>query len=111
MVKIGSSLIASREVGLSAERLSGSPQKLPRSGPGREVLVVSSGAVVSGIKTRVTRISQSLPVKQVAAAVGQSQLMWAYEKAFERLSLAWFKSCSPRRPRGSPTILNARTTS
>ena len=30
---------------------------------------------------------KSLPVKQAAAAVGQSRLMWAYEKAFERLGV------------------------
>ncbi|HSN04408.1 MAG TPA: glutamate 5-kinase, partial [Nitrospira sp.] len=30
---------------------------------------------------------KSLPVKQAAAAVGQSRLMWAYEKAFERLHI------------------------
>ena len=29
----------------------------------------------------------SLPVKQAAAAVGQSRLMWAYEKSFERLGI------------------------
>jgi glutamate 5-kinase len=30
---------------------------------------------------------KSLPVKQAAAAVGQSRLMWAYEKGFERLGV------------------------
>ncbi len=89
VVKIGSSLIASRETGLSAERLERLAAEIAEvRAQGREVLVVSSGAVVSGIKKLGLReYPKSLPVKQAAAAVGQSQLMWAYEKAFERLNL------------------------
>ncbi len=89
IVKIGSSLIASRETGLSAERLERLAAEIAEiRGQGRDVLVVSSGAVVSGIKKLGLReYPKSLPVKQAAAAVGQSQLMWAYEKAFERLNL------------------------
>ena len=53
---------------------------------GCEILVVSSGAIVSGItKLGLREYPKSLPVKQAAAAVGQSRLMWAYEKAFEPL--------------------------
>ena len=55
---------------------------------GREVLIVSSGAIVSGIKKLgLKEYPKSLPVKQAAAAVGQSRLMWAYEKSFERLDV------------------------
>ena len=50
--------------------------------------MVSSGAIVSGIrKLQLKEYPKSLPVKQAAAAVGQSRLMWAYEKAFERLNI------------------------
>jgi len=53
---------------------------------GRDVLVVSSGAIISGIqKLGLTAYPKNLPDKQAAAAVGQSRLMWAYEKAFESL--------------------------
>ncbi|MFO0767398.1 MAG: glutamate 5-kinase [Nitrospiraceae bacterium] len=89
VVKIGSSLVASRAQGLSAdriERLAGEVAAV--RGQGREIVLVSSGAVVSGIKKLGLReYPKSLPVKQAAAAVGQSQLMWAYEKAFEPLDL------------------------
>ncbi len=89
VIKIGSSLIASRESGLSAdhiERLAGEIADVRAQA--REVIVVSSGAVVSGIKKLGLReYPKSLPVKQAAAAVGQSHLMWAYEKAFESLGL------------------------
>lgn len=89
VIKIGSSLIASRESGLSADRIARLARQIAdvRS-QGREVLVVSSGAVVSGIKKLGLReYPKNLPVKQAAAAVGQSHLMWAYEKAFESLGL------------------------
>lgn len=89
VVKIGSSLIASRATGLRPEQIERLADEIAalRSG-GREVLVVSSGAIVSGIKKlQLKEYPKSLPVKQAAAAVGQSRLMWAYEKAFERLGI------------------------
>ncbi|HET6678786.1 MAG TPA: glutamate 5-kinase [Nitrospira sp.] len=89
VVKIGSSLVSSREAGLEPERIDqlADDIALLRSA-GREVLIVSSGAIVSGInKLALKEYPKSLPVKQAAAAVGQSRLMWAYEKSFERLGL------------------------
>ena len=87
VVKIGSSLVASRESGLRTDRidrLAGEISTVKEGG--RDVLLVSSGAIVSGIqKLGLKAYPKSLPVKQAAAAVGQSRLMWAYEKAFERL--------------------------
>jgi len=87
VLKIGSSLVASRDSGLRPdriERLADEVTAVRRSG--REVLLVSSGAIVSGIKKLgLPAYPKSLPVKQAAAAVGQSRLMWAYEKAFETL--------------------------
>lgn len=89
VVKIGSSLIASRTTGLrldQIERLADELADLRTTG--REILIVSSGAIISGItKLRLKEYPKSLPVKQAAAAVGQSRLMWAYEKAFERKGL------------------------
>jgi len=49
---------------------------------------VSSGAIVSGLEKLGLRDKpKSLPEKQAAAAVGQSRLMWAYEKSFEAKGL------------------------
>ena len=87
VVKVGSSLVASRESGLRPERIEHLAEDITyvQKG-GREVLLVSSGAIVSGIqKLGLKGYPKSLPLKQAAAAVGQSRLMWAYEKAFERL--------------------------
>ena len=89
-MQVGSSLIASRSDGLRPEhieRLADEIAALLRTA-GREVLVVSSGAIISGIrKLELKEYPKSLPIKQAAAAVGQSRLMWAYEKAFERLNI------------------------
>jgi glutamate 5-kinase len=55
---------------------------------GREVLLVSSGAVGLGIeRLGLESRSQPLPVKQACAAVGQGRLMWLYSDAFERLGV------------------------
>ncbi len=89
VIKIGSSLVSSRDSGLRPERIERLADEIAalRSG-GREVLIVSSGAIVSGIKKlELKEYPKSLPVKQAAAAVGQSRLMWAYEKSFERLGV------------------------
>lgn len=86
VIKIGSSLVASRDSGLRSEeidRLADDIASLRRTG--REIILVSSGAIVSGItKLGLKEYPKSLPVKQAAAAVGQSHLMWAYEKSFGR---------------------------
>ncbi len=87
VVKIGSSLVANRQSGLRPDRIEQLAEALSAiKNEGRQVLVVSSGAIVSGIqKLGLKSYPNDLPVKQAAAAVGQSRLMWAYEKAFERL--------------------------
>jgi glutamate 5-kinase len=51
----------------------------------REVILVSSGAIGSGMKRMgLTQRPTDIPCKQAAAAVGQPRLMLAYEKAFGR---------------------------
>jgi glutamate 5-kinase len=89
VVKIGSSLIASREHGLNHQRLESLAQEVADlKGEGRELVIVSSGAILSGLdKLEILQRPKSLPVKQAAAAVGQSRLIWAYEKAFEARGL------------------------
>jgi glutamate 5-kinase len=86
VIKIGTSLIASRGAGLRPDRIERMADEISAVAKGgREVLLVSSGAIVSGIqKLGIKGYPKSLPLKQAAAAVGQSRLMWAYEKAFER---------------------------
>lgn len=87
VVKIGSSLVASKGAGLRPDRIEQIAVDIAKvKAGGRDVLIVSSGAIVSGIqKLGLAAYPKSLPEKQAAAAVGQSRLMWAYEKAFEAL--------------------------
>lgn len=87
VVKIGSSLVASRGSGLRPDRIDRLAEDLSAvKAGGREIVLVSSGAIISGIqKLGLKTYPKSLPIKQAAAAVGQSRLMWAYEKGFERL--------------------------
>ncbi|MBN1625324.1 MAG: glutamate 5-kinase [Deltaproteobacteria bacterium] len=52
---------------------------------GVEVVLVSSGAIASGLKKLgMTKRPKSISKKQATAAVGQSSLIMAYEKAFAR---------------------------
>jgi glutamate 5-kinase len=52
---------------------------------GLEVILVSSGAMASGIrKIGLERRPDELPLRQAVAAVGQAGLIMEYEKAFER---------------------------
>lgn len=89
VIKIGSSIIASREKGLREERMAEIAEEvsLLRS-EGHEIFLVSSGAILCGMeKLGLTRRPKTIPLKQAAAAVGQSRLMWAYEKHFEKFQI------------------------
>ena len=55
---------------------------------GRQVLIVSSGAIASGIrKVGLSERPRSIPQQQAAAAVGQGSLIQAYEEAFRHYEL------------------------
>ena len=85
VLKIGSSLVASRDFGLRHDliaRLSRDIAEL--NTPQREIVLVSSGAIVAGIeKLGLKTYPQSIPLRQAAAAAGQSHLIHAYEKCFQ----------------------------
>ncbi|HEY5599946.1 MAG TPA: glutamate 5-kinase [Candidatus Manganitrophaceae bacterium] len=89
VLKIGSSVIASHDKGLDEERLAEIAEEVAAlRAEGRELFLVSSGAVLCGMeKLGLKRRPTSIPMKQAAAAVGQSRLMWAYEKFFERFQI------------------------
>ena len=74
VLKIGSGIIASRDQGLNAIRIEQLAKEVAqiREG-GYQILLVSSGAILSGLKKLgLTERPKTLPVKQAAAAVGQS---------------------------------------
>jgi len=86
VIKVGSRLVAAKGTGLNTDRIDRLAAELAAlKAQDKEVVMVSSGAIVCGIeKLGLTDYPKSLPLKQAAAAVGQSRLMWAYEKAFEK---------------------------
>ncbi len=83
VVKVGSSLITVEQKldEGKIDALAGEVARLQNKK--LETLVVSSGAVAAGMgRLGLKRRPQSIPEKQAAAAIGQSYLMWAYERAF-----------------------------
>ncbi|MDR3038425.1 MAG: glutamate 5-kinase [Candidatus Adiutrix sp.] len=82
MIKIGTGVLFEKE-GLSRNRLKVlARQAAALRGEGREVLLVSSGAVgVGRKKLGLTERPKTLLLKQACAAVGQACLMTAWEKA------------------------------
>jgi glutamate 5-kinase len=85
VVKVGSGLITEAGHGPAADliaRLAGELAALVEDG--REVALVSSGAIVTGMaRLGLAARPRTIPEKQAAAAVGQSALMWHYEQAFK----------------------------
>lgn len=88
VIKVGSSVIAGRrglELGV-INRLCDEVSMLREQG--RQVVIVSSGAIASGIrKVGLRAMPKTIPQKQAAAAVGQGSLIQAYEEAFSHYDL------------------------
>lgn len=85
VIKIGSSVIASHDKGLNEKRIAEIAEEVAALRKERhEIFIVSSGAVLCGMeKLGLAKRPKTIPMKQAAAAVGQSRLMWAYERFFE----------------------------
>jgi glutamate 5-kinase len=89
VVKIGSALLTDNGRGLAVSAIDGWVEQIAElRKQGREVLLVSSGAVAEGM-TRLgwARRPHALHELQAAAAVGQMGLVQAYESRFQRFGL------------------------
>lgn len=86
VVKIGSGVLASHARGINTRRIGLLARECAALAvDGYQLAIVSSGAIASGLAPLGLRERpKSIPLKQAAAAVGQSRLMWAYERAFGR---------------------------
>jgi glutamate 5-kinase len=84
VIKIGSNILASAEKGLNMERLRALTKDIADLvDSGHKVVIVSSGAVAAGLrKLGLKEKPKDIKLKQAAAAIGQSSLMWAYEENF-----------------------------
>lgn len=84
VIKIGSNILASAETGLNTRRLRAIAKDISAVvDRGHEVVIVSSGAIAAGLKKLGLKGKpRDIKLKQAAAAIGQSRLMWAYERSF-----------------------------
>jgi glutamate 5-kinase len=85
VIKVGSAVLTNADEGLDQGRINALAADIASiSGQGREVILVSSGAIAAGLAKLGLKKKKNMPLslKQAAAAVGQSGLMWAYEKTF-----------------------------
>ena len=86
VVKIGSRVLVQRDGRLDARRMSSLVDGLwALRREGRDVILVSSGAIACGLQALgMKKRPEDLPTLQMAAAVGQSRLMAAYDRLFSR---------------------------
>jgi len=85
VIKVGSAVLTSSDQGLDQNRIERLASDISTiMGQGREVVLVSSGAIAAGLAKLGLQKTRSMPLslKQAAAAIGQSGLMWMYEKTF-----------------------------
>ena len=86
VVKIGSRVLVQRNGRPDTRRMAALVAGLAAlRKEGREIIVVSSGAIASGLQALgMKKKPDDLPTLQMAAAVGQSRLMAAYDRLFAR---------------------------
>ncbi len=89
VVKVGSGLITTPRVGIDDKRIDALAAELALARRDREVVLVTSVAIVAGMaRLALAERPRTIPEKQAAAAVGQSALMWHYDAAFKRHDIA-----------------------
>ena len=84
VVKIGSNILTDKEEGLDTKRISSIAYDIAElHNTGYDVVLVSSGAIAAGMRRLgLKEKPRGIRLKQATAAVGQSSLMWAYERSF-----------------------------
>lgn len=113
VVKVGSGVLSRGGAGLHRPTVAALASGLAAlRARGIEVILVSSGAILAGMEALgLAARPRDLPVKQAAAAVGQSHLMRAYEEAFQPRGLRVAQILLTREDlRSRGRYLNARNT-
>lgn len=84
VVKVGTSTLAHKTGNLNIRRVEELCKVLSDlKNAGNEIVLVSSGAIGMGLgKLAITKKLDDIPSKQAAAAVGQCELMYVYDKLF-----------------------------
>ncbi|MBL7179109.1 MAG: glutamate 5-kinase [Pseudomonadota bacterium] len=85
VVKVGSNVLT-QDQGLNLKAIRSISRQICRLiDGGREVILVSSGAMASGLrKVGLDKRPDEIPKRQAVAAVGQAGLIMEYEKAFDK---------------------------
>lgn len=89
VVKVGTSSLITKDFKLNKERIDQFVDDLASvKQSGKEVILVTSGAIGTGVgRIGLKCRPQDIPSQQAAAAVGQSLLMSAYEERFRKYNL------------------------
>jgi glutamate 5-kinase len=89
VIKLGTAVLMREEKGIALSRFYSFVEAIADiKQSGRDVLLVSSGAVGLGVeRLGLARSEQLLPLKQACAAIGQGRLMALYADAFDRLGI------------------------
>ena len=89
VIKIGSSMLTDSEGNLLESRFGDIATQVSQlRGNGVEVIIVSSGAIASGMKKLgMDEWATDIHSKQAIAACGQSFLIWSYDQAFSKFNI------------------------
>uniref|UniRef100_A0A7C4ELU7 Glutamate 5-kinase n=1 Tax=Thermodesulfovibrio aggregans TaxID=86166 RepID=A0A7C4ELU7_9BACT len=84
VIKVGSNLLTDRTGRINKRRIQSLAREISEIvSSGMEIVMVSSGAIASGLKKlRLKSKPKEIRKKQATAAVGQPILMWMYEQYF-----------------------------
>lgn len=113
IVKLGTNLLTGGSEKLDFARIETIVSQVAKlHAAGSEVLVVTSGAVAAGrARLGPARVRRDIPFRQVLAAVGQGQLMQAYDALFARHDIVVAQALLTRRDLSDRlSYLNARNT-
>jgi len=89
VAKFGTGLLTSSTDHLDLQVMSSLVEQLARlHGQGKEIVIISSGAIASG-RQKLKKVPErkNTPFKQVLASVGQSHLMYTYEQLFSQYDI------------------------
>jgi glutamate 5-kinase len=84
VIKVGSTVLTNDKGDLDLKNFVGLCEQISRlKEKGVEITIVSSGAIAAGTKhLGLSERPKTIPQKQAAAAIGQTRLMWNYERFF-----------------------------
>ena len=91
VVKVGTSTLAHATGRLNIQRMERLCKVLSDlKNAGHEIILVSSGAIGMGVgKLSLSARPKDMPTKQAAAAIGQCELMYIYDKLFSEYFAAY----------------------